>query len=126
MTLELEHFNDNFGLRFVSIAEDIDATDTNDYNEIFQIVLVLNEMVPRDCSRKIKSSWVNGVTNGKFMFGTPPFGYERGTDNNLRLEVDSVAARHVQRIFSLYAGGESMRGIAEIFNREKYPSPRAY
>lgn len=126
MTLELEHFNDNYGLRFISITEDIDAANTNDYNEIFQIVLVLNEMVPRDCSRKIKSSWINGVTNGKFMFGTPPFGYERGRNNNLCLEVDPVAARHVQRIFSLYAGGESMRGIAEIFNREQYPSPRAY
>ena len=126
MTLELEHFNDNYGLRFISIAEDIDAASTDDYNEIFQIVLVLNEMVPRDCSRKIKSSWVNGVANGKFMFGTPPFGYERGRGNNLQLEVDQIAARYVQRIFSLYARGESMRGIADTLNREKFPSPRAY
>ena len=60
------------------------------------------------------------------MFGTPPFGYRRGVQDNLCLEVDPIAAPYVKRIFSLFAGGESMRQIAETLNREGLPSPRAY
>ena len=126
MTIELEHFNDECGLRFISISEDIDAESTNDYNEIFQIVLVLNEMYPRDCSKKIKASWHNGVSDGKFMFGTPPFGYQRGDENNLCLTVDTVAAKLVKRIFEAFATGDNMRQIAEMLNQEGIPSPRAY
>lgn len=126
MTLELERFNDDFGLRFISIAEDIDAESSADYNEVFQIVLVLNEMYPRDCSKKIKYSWKNGVSDGKFMFGTPPYGYERGEDNPLVMTIDKDAAVNVKRIFRMYANGHSMRAIAETLNNEGILAPRAY
>ncbi len=126
MTIELERFNDDYGLRFISITEDIDATSTNDYNEVFQIVLVLNEMYPRDCSKKIKASWHNGVTSGKFMFGTPPYGYQRGTNDALRLEVDPVAAKVLKRIFAMYSSGDSMRQIADTLNSEHILCPSAY
>lgn len=126
MTLELESFNDNYGIRFVSVTEDIDAVSTNDYNEVFQIVLVLNEMYPRDCSKKILAAWKNGVANGKFMYGTAPFGYQRGENNRLIMEVDPVAAECVKRVFRDYAAGHNMRQIAEKLNQEGVPSPRAY
>lgn len=126
MTLELENFNDEYGLRFISITEGIDATSTNDYNEVFQFILVMNEMYPRDCSRKIIYSWKNGVTDGRFMFGTPPYGYIRDPDTRLQLRVDPIAARHVRRIFEMYAGGETMRAIADRLNSEGLKSPRAY
>lgn len=126
MSIELEHFNDDYGLRFISITEDLDATSTNDYSEVFQIMNVLNEMYPKDCSRKIRHSWQNGVSDGKFMFGTPPFGYQRGDTDALQMVVDPVAAQYVKRIFNLYATGTNMRAIAEMLNRERIPSPRGY
>jgi len=126
MTLELERFNDDFGLRFISISEDIDAESSADYSEIFQIILVLNEMYPRDCSKKIKYSWKTGVSDGKFMFGTPPYGYERGAENPLVMEIDEAAAENVRRIFRMYANGSSMRAIAETLNDEGVLAPRAY
>lgn len=75
----------------------------------------------------------------RFLGGRPPYGYrlvDAGPHPNQskavagqrlhRLEPDPATAPIVRGVFSMYAGGDGLRFIAEVLTDEDIPSPAAY
>jgi DNA invertase Pin-like site-specific DNA recombinase len=79
------------------------------------------------------------ATEGRFLGGRPPYGYQladAGPHPNPgkaaagqrahRLEIDPIAAPIVKRIFADYLAGNGLHAVAEGLNRDGVPSPSAH
>jgi site-specific DNA recombinase len=79
------------------------------------------------------------ATEGRFLGGRPPYGYQLADDGphpnpgkaaagqrSHRLELDPIAAPVVQRIFGEYLEGRGLYAIAEGLTADGIPSPSAH
>lgn len=60
---------------------------------------------------------------GKFMGGTPPYGYMKNPLNKYELLIDEEQAEIVRRIFDMSISGMGTQKIANILTDEKIPIP---
>jgi len=85
-----------------------------------------NEHHARETSRKVKAVRKNAAAQGKFMGSRPPYGYMRNPANRHALVIDDNVGAVVQRIFHLYAIGNSARNIASTLTQEEIDPPNEY
>ena len=76
----------------------------------------------RDLARNATRGLMEKAKRGEWASGAPPLGYQIGETG--RLEVVEDDAYLVRRLFSLYDGGQSLRGVAETLNTEGVLPPR--
>ena len=119
-----DFFFPRHGVRYIAVNDNHDSRDID--NDITPFKNILNEMYAKDISKKIRSSRKVSAQQGKFMGSQSPFGYIKNPANKYQLIPDEESAPIVQRIFKLFANGESGRYIAGILNRENIPSPAVY
>jgi site-specific DNA recombinase len=110
------------GIRLETIAQG--KIDWNDFSGrlMYQIQQEGKHQFLRDLARNSLRGLISRVKEGKWGGGIPPFGYEVGEDEHLRLgnpaHVDAV-----REIFRLRLQGMGYRTIANQLNRKNAPSP---
>lgn len=87
-----------------------------------KILELLETMVDehKSSSNQLKSDFRDKVNQGKYVGGTLPFGYRL---HNRVIRIESYTANIVRLIFEAYAGGSSIREIADGLNLLRIPAP---
>lgn len=110
-------------VRFFALNDGIDTRDDNDMIPFHHVV---NEIYPKQVSRKVRQVKAASARQGKFMGSQAPYGYEKSPHDKHILIIDPPAAAVMRRIFSEFANGFSARAIAMRLNAEGMDSPRFY
>lgn len=118
-----EFFVEN-NIRFIAINDGIDTIKED--NDIAAFHHVLNEIYPKQVSKKVRQVKKKSAQQGKFMGSQAPYGYMKSPEDKHILIIDEEAAIIIRRLFSEFAGGNSARMIADRLNSEKVDSPRFY
>lgn len=118
-----EFFPEN-DIRYIAINDSIDTI--SDDNDMTAFHHVLNEIYPKQVSKKVRQVKKKNAEKGKFMGSQAPYGYKKSPEDKHILVVDDEAALIIKRLFNEFAAGESARQIAERLNTEKIDSPRFY
>lgn len=122
------YYTDEFfvehNIRFIAINDGIDTI--KDDNDIAAFHHVLNEIYPKQVSKKVRQVKKKSAQQGKYMGSQAPYGYMKSPQDKHILIIDEEAAVVVRRLFSEFASGISARHIADRLNAEKINSPRFY
>ena len=118
-----EFFIEN-DIRYIAINDGIDTI--KDDNDITAFHHVLNEIYPKQVSKKVRQVKRKSAEQGKFMGSQAPYGYMKSPEDKHILIIDEEAAIIIRRLFSEFASGYSARMIADRLNTEKIDSPRFY
>lgn len=109
------------GVRYIAINDGVDSI--NGENEIAPFKNILNEMVARDTSRKVKSALKTKFQNGDFVSPMIPLGYKKNPDIKGRLIPDEETKWIVEKIYDLVAHGLGAALIQRQLRAEKIPTP---
>ena len=118
----LEYFPSK-NVRYISINDKIDSLKKDTLNEGTLCMAFFNELQVRRDSTKIKDSLNSSKRQGKFMGGTPPYGYMKNPLNKYELLIYEEQAEIVRRIFDMSISGMGTQKIADILTEEKIPIP---
>lgn len=111
-------------VRFIAVNDDVDSDQP--FNDLAPFRNVVNEMVARDTSRKIRSSFQTKMKEGAFIGNFAPYGYQKDSLNKNHLIPDPDVSAIVHRIFEMAAFGTSSSSIAKYLNEQKISSPAVY
>ena len=117
--VELEDLRDA-GVRIISIGENVDFPDDDDWLKI-QFTFIINEMPVTDTSKKVKAVIQRRQQDGKWICAAP-YGYI--VNKRQEFEVVPTEADIVRRIFQLYLEGWGYKKIANRLTDEGVPTPR--
>lgn len=112
------------GVRYIAINGDFDSAQEN--NDLAAFNNVINELYPKQISRKVRQVKRSNAAKGMFMNSQAPYGYMKAPNDKHQLIIDEEAARIVKRIFTEYARGENASRIADRLNYDGVLCPRAY
>ena len=115
------------GIRFIAINDAVDTMQENSAsNDLAAFHHVLNEIYPRQVSKKVRQVKRTRAQQGMFMNSQAPYGFIKSPQDKHVLIEDEEAANIVRRIFNEYAAGDSARKIGDRLNSENIDSPRSY
>jgi DNA invertase Pin-like site-specific DNA recombinase len=117
--VELEDLRDA-GVRIISIGDDIDFPNDDDWLKI-QLQFLLNEMPVTDTSKKVKSVIRRRQEDAKWICAAP-YGYI--VNKQQQFEIVPTEADIVRKIFALYNDGWGYKKIANCLTDEGIPTPR--
>ena len=125
--LEVGQYTDYYfpenNIRFIAINDCIDSENGED--ELAPFRNVMNEMMARDISRKVRSAHkIRG--NAGEPLSQPPYGYMKAPDNKKRWIIDTEAAEVVRRVYRLCIEGKGNETIARTLQEDKVLVPMAY
>lgn len=112
-------------VRFIALSDGIDS-EKGAYDMTLPVKNVINEQYARDISQKVRSALQVKRQCGEFIGAFASYGYRKDPKNRGKLQVDPLAAKVVQRIFTLYEQGMGKIKIAKVLNEEKVPCPSEY
>ncbi len=118
-----EFFPEN-DIRYIAINDSIDTI--NDDNDMTAFHHVLNEIYPKQVSKKVRQVKRQSAEQGMFMGSQAPYGYKKSPEDKHILIIDDEAALVIRRLFNEFASGDTARQIADRLNEEKVDSPRFY
>lgn len=122
----LEKYFPSMGVRYIAVKDNIDSFSSNSNNDMSPFLGVMNDMYAKDISKKVRTTIDFKRENGKFIGAFAPYGYKKDKDDKNKLVVDEVAAKVVQRIYSMYLSGHGYSYIANTLNNEGILSPSGY
>lgn len=125
MGLYIEHYFEEKGVRFISIAENYDSKNGSD-NLVLPFTNVINSYYTRQVSAKTKAAHRARAKEGMYLGAHAPFGYEKDPQNRHKLIVDPPAAEVVQMIFRLFTDGIGYGKMTKILRERKILNPQAY
>lgn len=125
MGLYIEHYFEEKGVRFISIAENYDSQKGSD-NLVLPFTNVINSYYTRQVSAKTKAAHRARAKEGMFLGAHAPFGYEKDPNDRHKLIIDPPAAEVVQMIFNLFADGVGYVKMTKILREKKILNPQAY
>ena len=107
-----------YNLRIISINDNIDSYKNPD--SISGILVpfknLVNENYSRDISLKVRSSYATMAKEGKFVAGTPPYGYMLDPEDKHHLVINDNEAKIVKEIFSMSLKGNGRIKICKYLN----------
>ena len=118
-----EFFPEN-DIRYIAINDSIDTI--NDDNDMTAFHHVLNEIYPKQVSKKVRQVKRKSAEKGMFLGSQAPYGYKKSPEDKHILIIDDEAALIIKRLFNEFASGDTARQIADRLNEEKVDSPRFY
>ena len=108
----------------MTVSDGVDTfEDDNDFTAFHHVI---NELYPKQISKKVRQVKKKNASMGKFMGSQAPYGYKKSLEDKHQLIIDDPAAEVVKRIFTSYINGENGRSIAVALNNEGVPAPREY
>ncbi len=125
MGLYIEHYFEEKGIRFISIAENIDSQNGTD-NLVFPFTNVVNSFYAKQASAKTKAAHRARAKSGMFIDSRAPFGYQKDPNDRHKLIIDAPAAEVVDTIFKLFADGIGYVRMTKILRERKILNPQAY
>ena len=112
------------GVRFIAVNDHYDsrghAGSTTPIDTAFQTLLY--DLYSKDISVKVKASVENKCSNGEYVFGQVPFGYEKSRELKNTVVVNEKEAEIVRCIFALALDGNGSTQIARILNEKGIPT----
>lgn len=103
------------GAKLISAMERIDDS-TPEGRMMRNIIMTMDEYYSDNLSTFVQSSMYTAAKNGKYLGGTPPYGFKIG-ENGEFLE-NKKEADIIRRLFDLKASGITTSDILRIFNSE--------
>ncbi len=125
MGLYIEHYFEEKGIRFISVAENIDTKNGMD-NLTLPFTNVINSYYARQASTKTKAAHRARAKAGMYLGGHAPFGYIKDPDNRHHLIIDPSAADIVREIFQMFADGMGYVRMTKTLRERKILNPIAY
>lgn len=125
MGMYIEHYFEQKGVRFLSVAENIDSANGLD-NLVLPFTNVINSFYARQSSSKTKAAFQARARAGMFIGSRAPFGYIKDPDDNHHLIVDPPAADVVRDIFRMFADGIGYVRMAKLLRERGVLNPQAY
>lgn len=113
-------------IRFIAVTDGIDTFANTSNNDMSPFKSVINDLYAKDISKKVKAAVDTKRRNGKFIGSFAPYGYLKDPYDKNKLIINPETADVVEKIFSLYLSGNSLRQIALILNEEGIESPALY
>lgn len=113
-------------IRYIAINDDIDTLYETPGLEYLQFKLVFNDYYLKDTSKKIRRVMKGKKEQGQYTGWKGIYGYQRDPNDKHKLIVDENIRPIIVRMFELAKSGKSQKQIAEIFSREKIPTPSIY
>ena len=109
-----------YNVRIISINDGIDSfKNPSSINSIVvPIKNLINDEYAKDISKKVKSAYVTMARNGKYVSGTPPYGYAFDPDDKHKLIINSDEAEIVKLIFEKASKGFGKIKICKYLNGE--------
>ena len=111
-------------VRYIALNDGVDSIKGE--NEIAAFKNILNEMVARDTSRKIKSAFRARHLNGEYISCSLPLGYMRDNGKKGTIVPDEETRWVIKKMFDLAAHGWGYFRIANWLRDEKIPTPTAW
>ena len=112
------------GVRFIAVNDHYDSRDhagsTTPIDTAFQTLLY--DLYSKDISVKVKTSVENKCSNGEYVFGQVPFGYEKDKEIKNTVVINEKEAEIVRYIFALALEGNGSTQIARILNEKGIPT----
>lgn len=125
MGMYIEHYFEEKGVRFISVAENIDSNNGVD-NMIMPFTNVMNSFYARQASSKTKAAHRARAKSGMFLGSRAPFGYLKDPNDRHHLIVDPPAADVVKEIFQMFADGIGYVRMTKILRERNVLNPQAY
>ena len=125
MGLYIEHYFEEKGVRFISVAENIDTKNGMD-NLVLPFTNVINSFYTRQSSSKTKAAHRARAKAGMYLGGHAPFGYIKNPADRHKLIVDPPAADVVREIFKMFAEGIGYVRMTKILREKGILNPQAY
>ena len=122
----LENIFPFLGVRFIAINDGYDSSkvEQNGTDLDIQFKNLINDYYCRDISEKMRTSLHTSYDNGKYVTGSPTYGYLKDPDDHCKVIVDDVVAENVKYIFQLILEGNTLNETAKILNEEGIPTAR--
>ena len=111
-------------VRYIAISDDVDSDKGE--SDIAPFRNILNEMVARDTSKKVKAAMRVKFNNGEYIAPAPPIGYIIDPNQKNKLIIDEETAWIPKKIFELAAHGKGPNSIARLLTAEKVFAPYWY
>lgn len=115
------------GVRFISVNDNFDSINyDNNPNMSVALKNLMNDILIKDLSRRIKSSLFTVMKEGYFRGGTPPYGYisVKDEEGKARLYIDKETAPIVRQIFQWKIEGKGYGTIARTLNQQHMIPPQ--
>lgn len=125
MGLYIEHYFEEKGVRFISVAENIDSKNGID-NLVLPFTNVINSFYARQASTKTKAAHRARVKSGMYIGSRAPFGYQKDPNDRHHLIIDPPAADVVRDIFQMFADGIGYVRMTKILRQRGILNPQAY
>lgn len=125
MGLYIEHYFEEKGVRFLSLAENIDSSQGLN-NLVLPFTNVINSLYARQVSEKTKAAHRARAKNGMFLGSRAPYGYQKDPNDRHHLIVDPEAAEVVKEIFRMFADGIGYVRMTKILRERNILNPQAY
>ena len=125
MGLYIAHYFEEKGIRFISVAENIDTQNGTD-NLTLPFTNVINSYYARQASTKTKAAHRARAKAGMYLGGHAPFGYIKDPDDRHHLVIDPPAADVVREIYQMFADGIGYVRMTKILRERKILNPIAY
>lgn len=125
MGLYIEHYFEEKGVRFISVAENIDSKNGMD-NLGLPFTNVINSFYARQASSKTKAAHQARAKSGMFLGARAPFGYQKDPNDRHHLIIDPCAADVVRDIFQMFASGIGYVRMTKILRERGVLNPQAY
>ena len=125
MGLYIEHYFEQKGVRFISVAENIDTKNGMD-NLVLPFTNVINSFYARQTSTKTKAAHRARAKSGMYLGSHAPFGYLKDPADRHHLIVDPPAAEVVKEIFHLFADGIGYNRMTKLLRSRGVLNPQAY
>ncbi len=123
----LEQIFPFFGVRFISINDNLDSGEENfNDNMLIPIKTLMNEAFSRDISDKIRTQFEIKRKQGEFISNFAPYGYKKSKENHNKLVVDENVRAVIEDIFKWKIEGISNLDIAKKLNNMGVLSPMEY
>ena len=113
-----------YGVRYIAINDNQGTADEN--NDMMGFYHVMNELYPKQVSRKVRQVKQADAKQGKFIGGQAPYGYQKNPQDKYSLIIDFEAAAIVRRIFEVFAIGMTARAMADMLTNEGIDCPRIH
>ena len=114
-----------WGIRFVAVADNAD-TAVKGNKKARQIAGLVNEWYLEDLSENIRMVLDMKRKEGKYIGGSPVYGYRKDPANRNHLIIDPEAAEVVRQIFQWSLEGHGKQNIAHMLNERGVVSPLRY
>ena len=105
------------GVSVISVDENCEI-DSSDYysDDYLALKNLFNDMYAKDISKKVRSSLIVKIYNGKFTGKLAPYGYIKDPKDKHKFLIDKNVSHIIKKIFDMILDGKSRRQVADFLN----------